>query len=453
MSDPLDSTLKDRRAARTAAALPPLLPEIGGNKAAWAGVETAEPLQRGCDQRGMLDRLASKGVRHLILPLNGPSEDSCLFARKHVDVQTGSKPAGIALYDLDRRDEGAFTRLKFMLEAARSAGMLIGLSLFDASPDDAAGPFRKGGNIQGATLAKASAGHADERLLATLSGVTDWVCSAARGFRGLWIEIFRNANGAPSALERLLSARVAETLARHGEDLSPARLGPWIVPRRADVLREKHAPQAAPFDTSRIVSSGAVSADFSETLWKAESAAGATEAEFMFRRAPKRQPALLRFGNETLDSARADWLWRAFFRGYWPTVSVRVTHSKDSKLLETVAAISRFAVAWAGRGALRACPELLAPIQTEVGTAVFAAEDGAGRFFAYFNEPALNGLAVALPPGFYRFYWIDPVAGTVLDHGEGAEGGRRVSIPGCPDTTAKLLVLEHDESPDPLSVL
>ncbi len=446
MSDPIDSTLKDRRAVRTLATLPLLLPEVRGSNAAWAGVQTVEPMQRGCDQRGMMDRLAAKGVRHLVVPLNGPSEDSCLFARKHI-IESGG--AGGALYDLERRDEGAFTRLKFLLEAAASSGLMIGLSLFDASSGDAAGPFRKGGNIQGLSVSAASTGQADECLLATLSTVADWVCSAARGFRGLWIEIFRNASGAPSALERVLCARVAETLARHGEDLSPARLGPWIAARRSDVLREKHAAQAAPFDTSREFLADA-SLDFSEALWRAESAAGASDAEFLFSRAPRRQPALLRFAESALDSARSDWLWRAFFRGYWPVVDLRVEGARDARLLETVAAIARFGVAWAGRGALRPCPEILAPMRQDA--VHFAAEDGTGRFFAYFGEPAAFGLALALPPGFYRFYWIDPAAGRIVDQGEGAEGGPRTGIPGCADSNAKLLVLEQDESPDPMSI-
>ncbi|MEI6232606.1 MAG: hypothetical protein WCT04_06115 [Planctomycetota bacterium] len=448
----LDLTIKDRSASRTPAALPVLLPELAGSKAAWAGVETAELLQRGCDQRGLLDRLAAKGIRHVIVPLNGASEDSCLFARKHVDLGLSNTPAPITLYDLAHRDEGAFTRLKFMLEAARSSGLLIGLSLFDASPSVTSGPFRKGGNIQGATLAAAPSSPVDEKLFATLGSVVDWICSAVRGFRGLWIDVFRNASGTPSALERLLCARVAETLARHGDDLSPARLGPWIAVRRPDMLRERHSAQAAPFDISRDMPTDCPALDFASAMWAAESAAGTSESDFIFQRAPHRQPALLRFSEHALDGARSDWLWRAFFRGYWPTAALHVNQASDAPHLNTLAAIARFSVVWAGRGALRPYPEMLAPMHESVGASMFAAEDGTGRFFAYFSEPAVNGLALALPPGFYRFYWFDPYSDTIMDRDEGVEGGPRISIPGCMDATAKLLIFEQDESPDPLSV-
>jgi hypothetical protein len=105
MSESLDTTLKDRRNVRASAAAPLALPELRGKRVAWAGVESAEPLWRGCDQRELLERLAADGIRHLIVPLNGPSEDSCIFARKHVDA--GALPGGGALYDLERRDEGA----------------------------------------------------------------------------------------------------------------------------------------------------------------------------------------------------------------------------------------------------------------------------------------------------------------------------------------------------------
>ncbi len=231
MNEPLDTTVKDRRASRQQSAQALLLPELRGHRAAWAGVESAEPMLRGCDQRGMLERLAAKGVRHLIVPLNGPSEDSCLFARKHVEAGAHTPLGRAALYDLERRDEGFFTRLKFLLEAAGSTGIMVGLSLFDASPGGAAGPFRRGGNIQGLEMADAFAAKSDERWRAILGGAADWVCSAARGFRGVWIHIFRHAPDKPGALERALCARVAETLGRHGEDLSPIRLGPWIAPR------------------------------------------------------------------------------------------------------------------------------------------------------------------------------------------------------------------------------
>lgn len=453
ITEELDDTVKDRRSAKASSALPNLLPFVGGSFAAWSGVETEEPMLRGCDQRGLLDRLAAKGIRHLVVPLNGASEDACLFARKHLDAGAVVKAGSIALYDLERRDEGAFTRLKFLLETARSAGIMMGLSLFDAAPDLAAGPFRKGGNLQGLSLANSSTTQANEKLLASLGGVVDWVCSAARGFRGLWIEVVRNASGPVSAIEKLLSARVAETLAKHGEDLSPVRLGPWLAPRRSDNLREKHATQAAPFDSSRTISGDTSSIDLSAALCRSESISGATETEIYFQRVPRRQPVLLRFAQGSMDGARTDWLWRAFFRGYWPMVALHVQQTRDARQLETIAAISRFAVAWVGRGALRPYPELLAPMQPKASSSIFAAEDGTGRFFAHFSGPAESGLALALPTGFYRFYWIDPVSGAILDQGDGAEGGRRVGIPGCGDPTAQLLVLEQDESPDPLAVL
>src|SRR5947207_5441545 len=111
---------------RASPATPLLLPELRGRRAAWSGVESSEPLLRGCDQREFLERLAGAGIRHVIVPLNGAAEDTCIFARRHIESGSPSS-GGAVLYDLERRDEGAFTRLKFLLETAGSTGVLIGL--------------------------------------------------------------------------------------------------------------------------------------------------------------------------------------------------------------------------------------------------------------------------------------------------------------------------------------
>jgi hypothetical protein len=51
MSEPFDANLKERRSMRSTGAVPDALPEIRGKHASWAGVESCEPLMRGCDQR------------------------------------------------------------------------------------------------------------------------------------------------------------------------------------------------------------------------------------------------------------------------------------------------------------------------------------------------------------------------------------------------------------------
>ncbi|HLX63053.1 MAG TPA: hypothetical protein VKX17_17415 [Planctomycetota bacterium] len=467
MSEFLDLALKDRRNVRALTTAPLLLPELRGKRIAWAGVESAEPLQRGCDQSELLERLAADGIRHLIVPLNSGSEDSCIFARKHVDPAT--VPGG-ALYDLERRDEGAFTRLKFLLEAAGATGVMVGLSLFDAEPG-AAGPFSRGANLQGLTLSHESdarsAGTAGvqpargihdsaDRLRAILIAAANWVCSAARGFQGVWIEPLRNARGQPGDLERALGGSVAETLARHREDLSPIRLGPWVALRRGVALAEKFAAQAAPFDAESIrFQPGRDAADFGDVLLRMESAAATHTDELYFARAPVHQPALLRFPPGALDASRCDWLWRTFFRGYWPIVSTPMGKSRDPFLWDSIASLARFSVAWAARGALRQCPEILTAFRTasETNAAPFAAEDGAGRHFVYFPQPALSGVALSLPSGFYRHYWIAPSTSRILDRGEGDEGGPHTHLPGCGDAEAKILVIEQDEAPDSLAVL
>ncbi len=188
-----------------------------------------------------------------------------------------------------------------------------------------------------------------------------------------------------------------------------------------DLLPEKHASQAAPFDASREIADSAPT--LFEALRRAENAAGASEAELFFAPVSSRRPALLRIAEGALDGERSEWLWRAFFRGYWPAVAARLGDGGDARLFETISAIARFGVAWAGRSTLRPCVEILGSAQTL--DSCFAAEDGAGRYFVYFNAPAANGLALALPEGLYRFYWYDPDAGRILDRGDSAEAGTR----------------------------
>jgi hypothetical protein len=377
------------------------------------------------------------------LPLNGSAEDSCIFARRRVDKP--GMPPGAILYDLERRDEGAFTRLKFLLEAASSTGMIVGLSLFDAAPESG-GPFSASANLQGVSLNEA-APRQTERLLDILNQAVDWICSAARGFQGVWIEVFRNAHGEPSTKERSLCARVAQTFSRYREDLSPERLGPWVAVRNTQLLSEKHSALAAPFDPSLTIP-GDARASFSDELLNAASASGTRNAQPLFLRAPERQPALLRLPESAL-TGRHEVLWRAFFQGYWPVVAMRLTSSRDTALWDTLASLARFSVAWAGRAALRSVIDLLDPIHS---TSAFAAEDGAGRYFIYFNAPILEGLTLSLPPGFYRYYWISPSAARVIDRGDGVEGVPHAHIPGSGYPEATLLAIEENEAPDSLAV-
>ncbi|MCY3023491.1 MAG: hypothetical protein NTW87_31310, partial [Planctomycetota bacterium] len=84
-------------------ALRPSLIELHGYRIALAGVASCEPLMRGCDQQVWLEQLVRLGIRHLVLPLNGPEEDTCLYARRH---PAGADAGSSTIYDLGRRDEG-----------------------------------------------------------------------------------------------------------------------------------------------------------------------------------------------------------------------------------------------------------------------------------------------------------------------------------------------------------
>lgn len=434
-NEPIDAAVKERRSQRLNAATRAL--ELRGKKVSWVGLESPEPLRRGCDHSAWFEKLASDGVRHVLVPLNGETEDSCLFARRHV-------AGGRALYDLEHRDEGFFTRLKFMLEAVADTGVLLGLSLFDAR----AGLLSVGGNVQGLSLDSARM----RELLETAAG---WVCSIVRGSPGVYLEVFRNAGADVSETEREVVQKIAEAFSKQGEDLSPERLGPWVVMRRGVNFPENLASQGAPFDATPALGldalekkDGAACENFFSVL---ESVEGNSVS---FRASARNSTTLLRFGEGVLSGERQDWLWRALFRGYWPVAALPADADEAGALRNDVSALAKFSLAWLRRSVPRACADLFGGQDfSRDKNPPFAAEDGSGRYFVYFSVCAPEGVRMSLPAGSYRYAWVNPLSGRCLDRGDGVAGGRRANLPGIAGDQPRLLVIESSELPDGLATI
>ena len=452
-NEPINAGVKQRHSINEPVAARPRMLVLRGHRISWVGIESNEALQRGCDQSAWLERLAQEGIRHVLVPLNGASEDACMFARKHV-IQAGHESP---LYDLEHRDEGFFTRLKFLMEAAAETGVLLGLSLFDAQAGAGHGPMRGDANVQGLSLEEEKTSAEDARRAAILSHAAEWVCSAVRASRGVYVQVLRNTCGEPGPLERALSGRIARIFSQQGEDLSPERLGPWVVERNAVVSAASRF--SAPLELSRTVrcpkrkTRQAAALNFYGALERAGVESGMSSADALFGLESPGQTALLRFEAGALEGERMDWLWQAFFRGWWPVVALRVAEKDSARALENTAALARFSSAWSRRSALRACAGIVQQAAGEKCPASFAAEDDGGRFFIYFKQPALEGLRLRLPAGLQRYSWIDPLSGKCLDRGDGVNGGARADITGLNDARARLLIVEPSEAADAQSSL
>ena len=456
-NEPLNAGVKQRHSINEPVTVRPRMLELRGHRISWVGIESNEVLQRGCDQSAWLERLAKDGIRHVLVPLNGSSEDSCMFARKHV-IQAGHESP---LYDLEHRDEGFFTRLKFLIEAATDSGVLLGLSLFDAHPRLAHGPLHVDANVQTLSLDEANSGPSYARLSTILSSAADWACSAVRASQGVYIQVFRNARGEPAALERALAARIAATFSHQGEDLSPERLGPWVAVRHAGAAADA-SRHSAPLELSQTMrlnapkKSAAPARNFFSALERASAESGTALAFSYFNPATPSKATLLRFEKDVLGGERIDWLWQALFRGFWPVVALRVADDDSAPVLASVAALARFTGAWSRRSALRPCAEIfrhLPAAALQRRHAPFAAEDGCGRYFIYFHEPVLEGLRLSLPPGLFRISWIDPASGKCLDKNDGLNGAPLANITGLNDPRARLLIIEPSAAADALSTL
>lgn len=440
-------------------ALRPSVVEVHGHRIGLPGVASPEPLLRGCDQRGWLERLVALGIRHLVVPLNGSDEDTCLYARRHP-----ATPGGV-VYDLERRDEGVCARLQFLLDAAAKAGVMVGFSLFDPRLPEDAGPFARQSNSQHVcwrdlcrarleaprhsrrrTSSLRRRAGSDLRLEDRLAAAVDWMAAELRARTAVWVQVFRQGHGNASSeplrrLEDRLARRLAAALALPGEDPAKARLGPWLAVPPGFDWEAVPSSHRAPFD-----------------VWPAHAldhAAGVPGA--MDGRRP---PLLYDFGagcHDRVASAarprRAE-LWRAVMHGCWPVVPCGFANALRQRGWKYLAQLAVFGRLWIGDAYLRPCPEMLArvPAGLVVGGTVSAATDGCGRYFAYWSRRMDCAVELSVLPGTYRYYWFDPAAGKGLDRGEGLEGGRCCRVPGPGRAREALLVLEQEELPDPFSV-
>ena len=274
-----------------------------------------------------------------------------------------------------------------------------------------------------------------------LQHIADSICSSVRGCRGVWVEPFRgSARGSP--LDWALSRRIAETLARHGEDLSPLRQGPWVAAAESDwpdTLKRQALPCQTGFETD--VSATHVL----ELLESVEAQAHRPLAETLF--VPQLgAPRLLRLGAGILTPENTDWLWHILLRGYWPLVA-QSNSQQWPKLERAIASVAQFSGVWMTRGRVRAAPEML--VDADTGAA--AASDGSSRFYVFFPRGLRQGATLHLPPGYYRYYWVDPMAGNIVDRADGVQGSRHSAIPGSGNPEARMLVLESEDAPDNLT--
>ena len=465
-----------------------------------------EPMMRGSNQRDLLDQLVKTGMRHLVVPLNGPHEDTCLFARRHPgwDVKSGDSAVALppvfaesdaaalpalpalpapkkkkkkkqneVLYDLEHRDEGAFTRLKFLLDAAEGAGVMLGFTLFSAWPGSTGLPLSRGANVQGISLddalnppPKADAAELLSKLEAVMRPTVDWIAAEVRGRAAVWVQIFRglpddpggddaNAMHALLGLEQNLSKRLLTAFVKPGEDAARAKKGPWVV--LSANLPSQWASEfnhIAPFDVKRELlpeknQNGRVRGSASLLP---ESAHAKSDAL-----APRR-PALLAFALSDRDTFGKsygwfthDLLWRTAFNGAWPIVPGGFEGRQNRRWFYS-SRMSEFFKQWAGHGYIRPCPEILRPMPKGLKVPPAAGTDGGGRYMVFFQEMPKDGVELATPPGNYRYYWLDPIIGRLQDMGEGLVGGDRCRVPEYDTDLSQLLILEQEELPDPMSV-
>jgi hypothetical protein len=496
--------------------------EFKGHRIPLPAASSHEPMLRGCDQREWLDKLVKMGLRHLIVPLNGPEEDTCVFARRHPRWALEARESGElqatqvvddplhplppkkkkshtrdVLYDLEHRDEGFFSRLQFLLSAADSIGVVIGFSLFSGWPTPSAGPFRRVANIQGLAIDDAvnekSANF--KKIEAALNNCVDWLAAEIRGRPAVWVQIFRGVNDelplAPlSSMENSLARRMANALARLGEDERKARQGPWLVPPPGFELKVPDAVHMAPFglrreafpeessrpaffkggrnfDNPSFVGAERVSSTASRVNLPRVSASLSIKRGGQGVSSPEleavyvdftRRPLLCQYAMSDVDERTKgrrrltqNMVWRSALNGAWPTVPGGFER-RESRRWFYLSQMAAFYQQWAGDGYLRPCPEILqpSPVVFRSGSAV-AASDGRGKYFIYFESLPGSGLELDILPGCYRYYWLDPTIGRAIDRGEGLEGGR-CRVPEIQAEYPAILILEQEELPDPLSV-
>jgi len=447
----------------------PSLIELRTHRIALPGIASQEPLQRGCNQRDWLERMTALGIRHLVVPLNGPDEDACLFARRHPSstAEVGMTPT---LFDLAHRDEGFFARLQFLLQAADQIGVLLGVSLFHATHGRSAGPLYRKANEQGVSFEDVSACRSSaspnsgrkrkgatnrQRLEESLQAAVDWIAAELRGRQGVWVEVFRGQGDVldvqpePEQLERgtlepmiqlekKLCKRMADALARPGEQPVKARLGPWVATPPGVHWIDGDQTHVAPFTVQHGLPFGQKT--FLPVSFK-------PEMEITPRRA-----SVCWISSEARAVNRAN-LWRTLLRGSWPLVAVDRSES-SGHVWKDLAQVATFGRQWAGGGYIRSCPEMLThvPEQDVADGRVSAATDGAGRYFVYLTANLKTGLELQTLPGSYRYFWFDTASGRGLDFGDGIIGGRRCRVPIPGSARQALLILEQEELPDPFSI-
>lgn len=475
--------------------------ELKGHRVPLPAASSHEPMLRGCNQKEWLEKLVKLGLRHLIVPLNGPEEDTCLYARRHPRWalearESGELQAAIVptegtipprpkkkksstqsvLYDLEHRDEGFFSRLQFLLTAAENIGVVIGFSLFSGWPVPSAGPFRRTANIQGLAIDDAHHGpekHEEnyKKIETALNACVDWIAAELRGRPAVWVQIFRGVSdgvekAAPlSVIETSLARRMAAALARPGEDERKARSGPWLVAPPNFDDKGTLVAHAAPFGLRRDafpdgtpqppLFRGGRKYDVLPPAKRRERG----RMEDLTNDPPSpRRPMLCQFAMSDMEDRSKgrrrftqNLIWRSAMTGAWPVVPGGFER-REARRWFYLAQMAAFFKQWAGDGYLRPCPEIMipSPVPFRSGSAV-AACDGRGKYFIYFESLPGAGLELDILPGCYRYYWIDATIGRAVDRGDGLDGGR-CRVPEIQAEYPALLILEHEELPDPLSV-
>ena len=434
---------------------------LQGHRVPLPGASSYEPMLRGCNQVEWLEQLVRMGLRHLIVPLNGPEEDTCLFARRHpgwairsgestimpkieipdtdgptaapvvpVDPAapkpptrpTKKKATTEVLYDLQHRDEGAFTRIQFLLSAAQSAGVMVGFTLFNVWPANNPGPLHRGANVQGIALEdllrpqkKQQAADQLAALEAAMAPCIDWIAAEIRGRAAVWVQAFRglpDIDPTPEEsfeplrqIEFNLTKKLATGLTRPAEDAAKARSGPWVVTRADFNWSGMDTAHRAPFDMCR------------ELLVDNQNVGRVCSADdFLLPESPlielpaieQRRPALCSYVMSDRDEYKSmrrfaqSRLWRSAVSGKWPIVPGGFEKGNKRHWFFS-AKMAEFFKQWAGKGYFRPAPEILEAATTRNRMTPAAGTDGCGRYFVFFEETPKRGVEDSIPPGCDRF--------------------------------------------------
>ncbi|MCY3021528.1 MAG: hypothetical protein NTW87_21145, partial [Planctomycetota bacterium] len=301
---------------------------------------------------------------------------------------------------------------------------------------------------------------AEEALLAAVN----WIAAEVRGRPAVWVEAFRGHHGharlraagqipSPDPVPHVerenygrlqqvghrLTQRMAEALARPGEDFERAKLGPWVAAPPAFVWYGSSRAHRAPF----AVWHGAAPDHTPVAVQAADEV---------------RQPVLYWFTHEAHAGdggagPKRPALWRAVMRGCWPIVPWGLAGGERQRCWKELAQLATFGRQWVGGGYLRPCGDMLVGTTAEAahGGRACAATDGCGRYFAYFNTSLKEGVELATLPGEYRYYWFSPTSGAGVDSGDGIEGGRHCRVPAPGRGREALLILEQAELSDPMA--